>query len=99
MQLLTGMWYKQLNETSFYWDDFFIHFSGPIHWGMYDKQCDGTSQSPIDITKGVELLLNQSLKKIKLTSSWDKSNFKASSSFTLENKGYTVQLTIDKDNK
>ena len=64
---------------------------------MYDERCDGTSQSPIDIAKSVSL--NQSLTKIELTSSWDKSNFKASSSFTLENKGYTVQLTIDKDNK
>ena len=72
---------------------FLIIFSGPIHWGIIDKRCDGKSQSPIDITKSVSL--NQTLKKIELASSWDTSSLHASTKFTLENKGYTVQLQIN----
>ena len=64
---------------------------------MINKQCDGTSQSPIDITKSVSL--NPSLAKIELTSSWDKSNFQDSSEFKLENKGYTVLLSIDRNER
>ena len=62
---------------------------------MYDERCDGTSQSPIDITKSVSL--NQTLTKIELTSSWDYNNFQDSSNFKLENKGYTALLTIDRN--
>lgn len=60
---------------------------------MINAQCDGKSQSPIDITKSVSL--NENLKKIKLASSWDTSSLETSKKFKLENKGYTVQLTID----
>ena len=60
---------------------------------MVDKKCDGKSQSPIDITKSVSL--NENLKKIELSSSWDTSSLQTSTKFKLENKGYTVQLTID----
>lgn len=60
---------------------------------MINAQCDGKSQSPIDITKSVSL--NENLKKIELASSWDTSSLETSKKFKLENKGYTVQLTID----
>ena len=60
---------------------------------MVDEKCDGQSQSPIDINKSVSL--NQSLKNIELSSSWDTSSLQASTKFKLENKGYTVQMTID----
>ena len=59
---------------------------------MVNKQCDGQSQSPIDITKSVSL--NENLKKIELASSWDTSSLQTSTKFKLENKGYTVQLDI-----
>ena len=60
---------------------------------MVDEKCDGKSQSPIDITKTVSL--NQSLTNIKLSSSWDTSSLQTSTKLKLENKGYTVQLSID----
>ena len=60
---------------------------------MINAQCDGKSQSPIDIIKSVSL--NENLKKIELASSWDTSSLETSKKFKLENKGYTVQLTID----
>ena len=60
---------------------------------MINKQCDGQSQSPIDITKSVSL--NQSLTKILLDSSWNTKNLEVSTNFTLKNKGYTVELSID----
>ena len=60
---------------------------------MIDEQCDGMSQSPIDITK-TTVSLNQTLKKIELASGWNTSNLQNYTKFELENKGYTVQLNI-----
>ena len=59
---------------------------------MVNEQCDGQSQSPIDINKSVSL--NENLKKIELASSWDTSSLQNSTKFKLENKGYTIQLDI-----
>ena len=61
---------------------------------MINEQCDGKSQSPIDIIENTVSLIH-TLKKIELASGWDTSSLQDSTTFKLENKGYTVQLYID----
>ena len=73
----------------------FIHFVGPLHWGMVNVQCDGKKQSPINI-KEKKALENKTLTKLQLHASWNTTGSRSCKSFKLKNKGYTVQLDIGK---
>ena len=72
---------------------------GPANWGVVNKKCDGSRQSPIDIKKAdVVGTKSDQLGPLQLGKYWTVTGL-TNPTFKLTNKGKTVQLDIMLNNQ
>ena len=72
---------------------------GPANWGDFNKKCDGSRQSPIDIKRAdVVKTKTEQLGPLERGEHWTVARL-TNPTFNLTNKGKTVQLDIMSNNQ